>query len=98
MAYALTLIRGVLEHRTEIDDLIQEAAHNWKLERLAAVDRNILRVAIYEMLFEDDVPPGVAINEAIETGKKFSTAQSGSFLNGVLDRIRTMRSDPPPSS
>ena len=61
---------------------------NWELDRIAAVDRNVLRLAIYEMMFRDDVPPVVSINEAIEIAKKFSTKESGKFVNGILDRIR----------
>lgn len=86
--FARELVDGVLRRLREIDDLIAAAAENWDLSRLAVVDRNILRLAIYEMLEREDVPTKVSINEAIELGKRFSTAQSGAFVNGILDRIR----------
>ena len=87
-AYAVKLVDGVLTHQTEIDGLIREAARNWELERMAGVDRNVLRLGCYELLHEPDVPMKVAINEAIELGKRFSTEASGAFVNGILDRIR----------
>jgi transcription antitermination protein NusB len=87
-AYALRLIRGVLRNREHIDGLLRAAARNWDLERMAAVDRNALRIGCYELLFEREVPMKVAINEAIELGKRFSTEASGAFINGLLDRIR----------
>ena len=87
-AYAILLVDGALAHRAEIDALIREAARNWDLERMAAVDRNVLRLGCYELLHQPDVPMKVAINEAIELGKRFSTAASGAFVNGILDRIR----------
>jgi len=82
------LIRGTLEHRDEADELIKKHAQNWELHRMAAVDRNILRLAIYEMLYRDDIPPVVSINEAIELAKAYGGADSGRFVNGILDRIR----------
>ena len=86
--FAEPLIRGTLERRDEIDGYIKKCAENWDLHRMAAVDRNILRLAIYEMLFRDDIPPVVSINEAVEVAKKFSTQESGRFVNGILDKIR----------
>jgi transcription antitermination protein NusB len=86
--FADPLIKGTLEHRQEADDLIQKHAKNWELHRIAAVDRNILRLAIYEMLHRDDIPPVVSINEAVDIAKKFSTQDSGSFVNGILDKIK----------
>jgi transcription antitermination factor NusB len=77
--------------RTVLDALLGEAARNWDLSRMAVVDRNVLRLGCYEMLHEPDVPTKVAINEAIELGKRFSTEQSGAFVNGILDRIRKDR-------
>jgi N utilization substance protein B len=82
------LIRGALEHRDEADAIIRKHAHNWELHRIAAVDRNILRLAIYEMLHRDDIPPIVSINEAVDIAKKFSTQDSGKFVNGILDKIK----------
>jgi len=86
--FADPLIRGVLEHRTDLDQRIQKYALNWDVQRMAAVDRNILRLAIYEMLHREDIPPVVSINEAVDIAKKFSTQDSGKFVNGILDRVR----------
>jgi N utilization substance protein B len=88
--YADSIVRGVLEHTSDIDDLISSHTHNWRLERIAAVDRNILRMAIYEFLHQQDVPRAVVINEAIEIAKRYSTEESSQFINGVLDGIRRM--------
>jgi len=86
--FAEPLIRGVLEHRDKLDDHIKKYAKNWDLPRIAAVDRNIMRLAIYEMLYRDDIPPVVSINEAVDIAKKFSTQDSGKFVNGILDKVR----------
>jgi transcription antitermination protein NusB len=86
--FADPLIRGSLEHRQEADDLIKKYAINWDLHRIAAVDRNILRLAIFEMLHRDDIPPVVSINEAVDIAKKFSTQDSGKFVNGILDKVK----------
>ena len=82
------LIRGALEHREECDALIKKHAKNWDLHRIAAVDRNVMRLAIYEMLHREDIPPVVSINEAVDIAKKFSTHDSGKFVNGILDKIK----------
>jgi transcription antitermination factor NusB len=87
-AFARRLLTGTLEARPKIDAIITGAAQNWDLRRMAVVDRNILRMAVFEMLLAEDIPAKVSINEAIELGKRFSTKQSGSFINGILDRIR----------
>jgi transcription antitermination factor NusB len=89
-----TLIPGVLEHQDEIDELIRKNAENYELHRISAVDRNILRLAIFEMLHCPETPPVVSINEAIEIAKKYSTDESGRFVNGVLDRIRATLNRP----
>jgi N utilization substance protein B len=86
--FADKLLHGALEKMPEVDAKIRGLADNWDFERLAVVDRNILRLAVYEMLFRDDIPPVVSINEAIEIAKKFSTAESGKFVNGLLDRAK----------
>ena len=86
--FANDLLRGALEKLPEIDAKIRTLADNWDFERLAVVDRNILRLAVYEMLFRPEIPPIVSINEAIEIAKKFSTAESGKFVNGLLDRVK----------
>jgi N utilization substance protein B len=87
--FAEPLIRGALKHRDELDATIRKFARNWDLERMAVVDRNVLRLAIYEMLYREDIPPVVAINEAVDIAKKFSTDDSGKFVNGILDRVRS---------
>ena len=92
--FAEELIKGVLEHLDALDTKIKAYAQNWELHRIAVVDRNILRLAIYELLFRDDIPPVVSINEAIELAKKFSTEDSGRFVNGVLDRVKKDLSRP----
>jgi N utilization substance protein B len=86
--FADPLIRGTLEHRDEVDEIIKKHAKNWELHRIAAVDRNILRLAIFEMLHRDDIPPIVSINEAVDIAKKFSTQDSGKFVNGILDKVK----------
>ena len=86
--FAVRLVEGTLAHRDDIDQRLQAVTRNWDLRRMANVDRNVLRMAIYELMHCRDVPPKVAINEAIELAKKFSTANSGGFVNGILDRIR----------
>jgi transcription antitermination protein NusB len=82
------LVQGVVEHRAAIDERIAKYTDNWDLPRIAAVDRNILRLAMYEMLFRDDIPPVVSINEAVDIAKRFSTRESGAFVNGILDRLK----------
>ena len=81
------LVDGVQEHQTQIDTMISQVAENWRLDRMAAIDRNILRLGAYEMLFRPEVPAKVAINEALELAKRYSTAQSSRFVNGILDRV-----------
>jgi len=85
--YARALVTGVLENKQELDSRITEVTDNWKLERIAAVDRAILRLGLYELLEMSEVPPKVVINESVELAKKFSTEKSGAFVNGVLDKI-----------
>ena len=82
------LIRGVIENRPKLDAEIMKFAKNWDLHRMAVVDRNILRLAIYEMLHREDIPPVVSINEAVDIAKMFSTDDSGRFVNGILDKVR----------
>ena len=84
----LAIAEGVLAHQADIDERIRQTASNYDLHRIAAVDRNILRMAIFEMLFCPEVPPVVSINEAIEIAKRFGSDESGRFVNGILDRIR----------
>lgn len=93
--FAEPLIRGTLQHRDEIDAHIRRVARNWDLHRMAVVDRNILRLAVYEMMFRDDIPPVVSINEAVDIAKRFSTQDSGRFVNGILDKLRLEILRPP---
>ena len=85
--FARRLVEGAWGWRIEADRLISEAAENWRLERMATLDRNILRLAAYEISQCPDIPPRVAIDQAIELAKRFSAAESGGFVNGILDRI-----------
>jgi transcription antitermination protein NusB len=87
-SFATTVLNGVIANQAAIDSKIAKYTANYELKRIAAVDRNILRMAIYEMLYAVDVPPIVAINEAIDIAKKFGTEESGKFVNGVLDRVK----------
>lgn len=84
---AEAMVRGVAEHRREIDDSIEAVSTNWRLDRMAKVDRNVLRLAVFELRWRPEVPVKVCINEAIELGKKYGSESSGAFVNGVLDRI-----------
>ena len=88
--FADELVRGVQSERAAIDELIQKSSTHWKLDRMARVDRNILRLAVYEILRRADVPVRVTLNEAIELGKKYGSEESSSFVNGVLDRVAHM--------
>ncbi len=85
--FARILARGASAQRDRIDELISEASINWKIRRMSLVDRNILRIAVFEFIAMDDVPTTVSINEAIELGKRFGTTDSGGFINGILDKI-----------
>ena len=87
-AFAQPLIDGMVAHQNEIDERIRRYCENYDLNRISAVDRAVLRLAIYEMLYRDDIPPVVSINEAIELAKAYGGADSGRFVNGILDRIR----------
>ena len=86
--FAEKLINGTLEHMEDIDGLIVQHTLNWNLDRIAIIDRNILRLTAYELLYCDDIPPVVSINEAVDIAKKYSTPESGGFVNGVLDKLR----------
>lgn len=89
-AYALVLLHGISENIEKIDRLIADAASNWRIERIASTDRNLMRIAIFEMLEMADVPTQVAINEAVEIAKRFAGEDSPKFINGVLDAVRTI--------
>lgn len=86
-AFALSLVRGVQQHREKLDALLDEASHNWRVERMQRIDRNVLRLGVYELLYRGDIPRNVTINEAVELGKVFGNEGSSAFINGLLDRI-----------
>jgi N utilization substance protein B len=86
-AFTEELVKGTYKHLVKINDLVHRCAKNWSLERMAVVDRNVLRMAVYEILYRMDIPTSVTINEAIEISKKFGTDESGAFVNGILDRV-----------
>jgi transcription antitermination factor NusB len=85
--FALTLILGVSEQKGLLDRVIRKASRNWRVERMSKLDISILRVAAYEILFREDIPPKVSINEAVELAKRYGSEESSSFINGVLDHI-----------
>ena len=89
-SFFFKLIHGVLEKKNDIDHVIEKLSSNWKVSRMACVYRNVIRIAIYEMLCLKDIPPKVSINEAIDIGKKYGTEESGAFINGILDSIRKL--------
>ena len=91
-SFAEALVRGVEAQLASIDGILRKHTRHWSLERMAAVDRNVLRLAVYELLYLDDVPPRVALNEAIEIAKKYGSEESGGFVNGVLDNV--LRTEP----
>jgi N utilization substance protein B len=86
-SFFLKLVNGVIQAKSEIDSIIENFSDNWKISRMSCVDRNIIRIAVYELLYCQDIPPKVSINEAIDVGKKFGTELSGAFINGILDGI-----------
>jgi N utilization substance protein B len=86
--FAQQIIVGVLEHYNHIDELIEKFSEHWRLDRISIIDRNILRMAIFELLFREDIPPRVTLNEAIDLGKRFGSEDSSAFINGILDRIQ----------
>jgi transcription antitermination factor NusB len=86
-AYSREVVVGVWEKKADLDRLIRRSSKNWRMERMSRVDRNILRIAIYEVLYRKDVPPKVSIDEAVELGKQYGTEESGAFINGILDHI-----------
>lgn len=105
--FFLRLVRGVLRSQTELDALIERFSENWSLGRMSGVDRNVMRIAVYEMVCCRDIPAKVSINEAVDIGKKFGTEESGAFINGIVDSIRAAVEagelqlpcgDPPPSA
>jgi N utilization substance protein B len=86
--FTTQIIQGTVENLTQIDNIISKYARNWKMGRMAVIDKNILRLASFELLFLQDIPPKVSINEAVELAKKYGDLESGKFVNGILDKIR----------
>jgi N utilization substance protein B len=86
--YFLRLVHGVLRYKTDLDTLIERFSENWSLSRMSGVDRNLMRIAVFEMVWCRDIPAKVSINEAVDIGKKFGTEDSGAFINGIVDSIR----------
>jgi N utilization substance protein B len=86
--FMIRLVLGVLEHSQEIDRLIEKYSENWRLVRMDIIDRSILRMAVFELLHCEDIPPKATLNEAIELGKRYGSEDSGGFINGILDRIQ----------
>ena len=86
--FAEQLVNGVLDQREEIDHEIEERSHHWKLNRMSFIDRNILRIALFELLYCDEIPPNATINEAIEIAKTYGDKNSAAFINGILDQIK----------
>ena len=100
-AFATQLVQGTLAHREAIDQLIAAHANNWEISRMAVVDRNILRMGAYELLYLEEVPPKVSLNESVELAKRFGDEESSKFVNGILDTIHkthARRADSPPRS
>lgn len=87
-SYSDLLVEGILSHQEEIDTLIQSVSEHWRLARMAVVDRNILRIAVFELLYEENITPAIIINEAIEIAKKYSNEEAAMFVNGLLDAVR----------
>ncbi len=86
--FSAGLVKGVAENMKTIDEKIAQYATNWQLERMAVIDRNILRMSCFELVFRDDIPPKVSINEAVELAKKYSGVEAGKFVNAILDKIK----------
>jgi N utilization substance protein B len=86
--YCRWLVTGIVSHRERIDRLIQSVSENWRIDRMALVDRNVLRIAVFELLFEEKIAPAIVIDEAIEISKKYSSEDAATFVNGILDAVR----------
>ena len=86
--FLIKLVNGVIGKKGQIDALVERFSQNWKISRMSCVDRNVMRIAVYEMLYCNDIPPKVSINEAVDIGKKFGTQDSGAFINGIMDSIK----------
>ena len=91
-SFASDLVKGVMTNIEDIDKKITEYATNWQINRMAVIDRNILRLSCYELIYRHDIPPKVSINEAVELAKKYSGLEAGKFVNGILDKIKAQTS------
>jgi transcription antitermination factor NusB len=91
--FAINLAKGTFENIKSIDDIITSYAQNWQLERMAVIDRNIMRMACYELLYIDDIPFKVSINEAVDLAKKYGDTESGKFVNGILDKVKKKQAE-----
>jgi len=89
--YSSWLVKGIISHKKKIDNIIQSVSEHWRISRMAVVDRNVLRIAVFELLFEENIASAVIINEAIEIAKKYSSMEAATFVNGILDAIRKER-------
>lgn len=87
ISFANDLVKGTYEHLDEIDKIISDYSEHWKIDEMPVVDRNIIRFAIYEIIYMDDIPPAATIDEAVELANRFSTPSSGKFVNGILDKV-----------
>lgn len=94
VTFCLSLYDGVAANQADIDRRLSEAAENWRLTRMAAVDRNVLRLGAYELLYTQETPPNVALDEAITLARRYGSADSSAFVNGILDRVRPSSPDP----
>jgi transcription antitermination factor NusB len=88
--FANEIVKGTIEHISDIDAIISQHSENWEISKMPIIDRNILRFAIYEILYMDDIPPKVTIDEAVELANNYGTPNSGKFINGILDKIMTL--------
>lgn len=93
LPYARVLTAGIAEHWEQLNELIVDNAKNWRLDRMSIIDRNIIRIAVFEMCYRDDVPPRVAINEAVELAKQYCTEDAPAFINGILDAVQAKRGE-----
>lgn len=96
--YCEALVSGISAKRDEIDAVIERHSENWTVERMAVVDRNVLRIAVYELMYSEDVPYKVAIDEAVELAKLYGTEESGAFINGIIDKVRKSLGKKPPGT
>lgn len=95
--FTAELVKGVVDNLEAIDKKISQYTNNWQIQRMAVVDRNILRLSCYELIFRNDIPPKVSINEAVDLAKKYSGPEAGKFVNGILDKVKSEKNNEPQS-